>query len=440
VLRYLRAAGWGLAYPIRAAGRRPRLALIVLSLILFVAALAAGGYVWLQWQGAQTALEANRPEEARSRLAVCLLVWPRSPEVHRLAARAARLSGDLKGAEDHLNQCLKLQGGATELVQLEFLLLRVQAGEWEELAEPLIKNVQDGHPESALILETLGRASMRRLRYPSALSFFNGLIELRPDMARAYQFRGWVLERVNNPKGAAEDYRRALELEPDHFAVRLRVAEMLLEDNRAPEALPHLEQLQRQAPNHPEVLARLGMCRFAQGQTDEARRLMEAALVHLPNDAGLLTNLGRLDLQEGRLVQAEQRLRKAIDAHPGDTEPRYSLASALQRQGRDVEAAAALQEHKKYRALVERANKLLKDVADSPSATADDHAEVGSLLLKVRPDALGVYWLEQALERDPAHRAAHQTLADFWDSKGQSDKAARHRRWLREPDKKAASR
>jgi tetratricopeptide (TPR) repeat protein len=315
-------------------------------------------------------------------------------------------------------------------VQLEFLLLRARTGELEEVAPTLIDSVEKGHPESPVILETLAQAYLRQLRYKAAYACLSRWIELCPDAVRAYQWRGWTLERLNRFKAAAEDYRQALELDPDLIPVRLRVAEMLLEDKQAPEALPHLERLYRQAPDRPEVLARLGMCRYFQNQTKEARRLMEAAVVHLPNDAALLLHLAKLDLQEGRGREAEQWLRKALRVDRSDTEALYTLASALQLQGKTTEADAALKDYQRSKDAVDRANKLLREVADSPTARAGDYAEIGDLLLRIGRERLGVYWLEQALERDPAHQAAHTALAAYYDKTGHRDKAAEHRRWL----------
>src|SRR5262249_53076645 len=108
MLRYLKAAARGLTWPARAARRRPWLTLAVTGLILTATLLGGIWYVWHQWEQAQAALAADRPAEARSRLAVCLFVWPGDPEVHLLAARAARITGDLPAAEAHLKQCLKL--------------------------------------------------------------------------------------------------------------------------------------------------------------------------------------------------------------------------------------------------------------------------------------------------------------------------------------------
>ena len=136
----------------------------------------------------------------------------------------------------------------------------------------------------------------------------------------------------------------------------------------------------------------MGMCRFLQGRTDEARRLMEAAVVHLPKDPALLVALANLDLQEGRAAEAERRLRAVLEADPSDTEALFVLASALQFQGRTEEAAAVLADYERKRAIVDRINDLLKDKADSPTATADDYAEIGHLFFEIGRDKFGVYW------------------------------------------------
>jgi predicted Zn-dependent protease len=436
MLQLFRVAARGLTYPARAAWRRPRLAVVMVAGTLAAAVLAALACAHYEWQAAHTALAADRPREALSRITLCLYVWPWDPEVHLLAARAARLSGDLAGAEAHLNRCLKLQGEATQAVQLEFLLHRAQAGELDDVAGTLIDCVENGHEESPVILETLSRAYMLRLRYRPAYACLTRWIELRPDAAKAYHWRGWVLERMNQAKSATEDYQHALKLDPDLMLVRLRVAEMLVEDKRLPEALPYLEELYRQAPDHPQVQARLGMCRFLQNRPEEARRLMEAAVVHLPKDPVLLIHLARLDVQAGKGADAEKWLRSVLTRDPSDTEALYTLSSALQLQGRTEEAVATLKQYKHYKERLDRANKLLREVADSPTATAADYAEVGSLLLNTGQERLGVYWLEQALERDPTHQPAHKVLAEYYEKKEDHETAAAHRRWLREPDEK----
>ena len=177
-------------------------------------------------------------------------------------------------AEKRLQAAQKLAGGATDRLQLEYLLLRLTNGDTDEPAVALATYLSNGDPESSAILETLAAAYIRDLRYGPAYSTLVRWIELVPDQAIPYFWRGWVLERLNQAKGAMEDYRKALDLDPEMFNARIRVAEMLLEDKRPDEALPHLEQLLKQRPDNPQVLARMGQCRYLEGKPEEALSLI----------------------------------------------------------------------------------------------------------------------------------------------------------------------
>jgi tetratricopeptide (TPR) repeat protein len=258
-------------------------------------------------------------------------------------------------------------------------------------------------------------------------------IEIEPGNAKPYLWRGWTLERLNNEKGARADYHRALEIDPDLVPARLRVAEMYLEDKQAPEALPHLERLMRQVPDDPQVQARMGICLFLQGHAAEARKLMEGAVPHLPKDPALLVALANLDLQEGRAADAEQRLRTVLAADASDTEALFVLASVLQFQGRAAESATVLADYEHKRKVVERINELLKDKVDSPTATAEEYAEIGRSFLEIGREKFGVYWLERALEKDSTNQSAHRALAAHYERKGNAAAAANHRRQIRPP-------
>jgi tetratricopeptide (TPR) repeat protein len=433
--RFLRATVWALLAPLRWARRRPlAAAAAALLAIVLVPPAAVWAYARHQWRAAREALATDRAQEARDRLTLPLFVWRWDADVHVLAARAARMSGDLPAAEAHLKQALKVAGRATEWVQLEFLLLRVQTGEVDEVAPDLIAVVEKGHPEAPLILSTLAVAYMHNLRYMRADACLTRWIQLDPNSAKAYQYRGWVLERLNRRREAMADYRKALELDQDLVPVRVQVAELLLEDHQPQEALPHLERLYRQVPDHPLVQSRLGMCRFLRGEFAEARRLMEAAVVQLPRDPSLLIYLAKLDLQEGRTADAERRLRAVVRADPSDTEAYYALAGVLQAQGRSDEARETLKECEKAKVVLDRMHKLLREVMDSPAATASDCAELGELLLGANQEDRGVFWLYEALDRDPENQQAHRALAAYYERKGDADRAATHRRRVRQPE------
>jgi len=420
---------------------RPR-AFAAAAVLVLIACAAGGGYTYAlhQWHAAERALKQGRAAEARGHLGLCLKVWPRSVEVHLLAARAARLSGELAEAEAHLNTCKRLQKGeSSEAIQLEFLLMRAMTGEVDDplVNGPLFRLVEADHPESAAILDTVALAYMRDLNYRKAFDCLTLWIKRDPNNPRPYHLRGWVLERLNNHKLAMEDYTKALELDPELFPVRLRVAEVLLDDKLPRQALPHLDRLMKQAPDRPEVMARMGQYRFLQGDFKEARRLLEAARQKLSDDGPLLLHLARLDLLQGRPKDAEAHLRHLLQVDSGDTEAWFTLVRALQAQKRREEAAAALKHHDKLKAALDQANKLLTDDARYPTNDPAPAAKIGAVLLGLGHDRLGRHWLNEALRRDPSYAEAHRALAEHYEKKGNEELAARHRARLRALERSA---
>jgi type IV pilus assembly protein PilF len=416
---------------LKAVRRRPWRTAGLLSLLLASAAAGLYAYAHHQWQTAQAALAAGQIAEARRRLKVCLFVWPRSVPVQLLAARAARLNGDFPEAEARLHRCLKLQSNDTADIELEFLLLRVQGGEIDAVERDLWQCVEQHHPQAPLILETMTHAYLHDLRCGPALVCLERWMQEAPEQAQPYYWHGWIFERLGDRTQALEDYRQAVARNDAFVPARLQLVELYLRMSNAEEALPHLERLAQQCPDHAEIQARLGHCRFLQGQIDEARRLLEAAVEKLPNDIPLLIQLGRLENQQGHPREAEQWLRRALELDPTDPEAQHLLANSLQAQGRSEEADAVQEQRRQNVARSKRVNQWLREAAQHPLTDPNALFEIGHLFLQSKQEHLGLYWLHQALEYDPSHQPTLQALADYYEKIGQAAKAAAYRRKLK---------
>jgi hypothetical protein len=59
------------------------------------------------------------------------------------------------------------------------------------------------------------------------------------------------------------------------------------------------------------------------------------------------------------------------------------------------------------------------------------HAELGALLIEMGHAKVGENWLHSALRLEPACRPAHAALADLYQARGDSVRAAFHRRQAR---------
>ncbi len=403
----------------------------VLVVLASTAGLSLYGWAVYNWRQARIDYASKQYDRADHHLGFCRRIWPNDPSLLLLSAKTSRQTGDTGAAEVYLDRYFRSDPVSREEAQIEFLLLRVQTGD-DEAVEPLFNIVEQKHPDSSTILESISLTYMRRLRYEAANGSLTKWIELHPDLATPYEWRGWVYERSASPASALKDYKKALDLDPSLMLVRLRLVELLLEEKKVPEVVPHLEILTRQAPDRVEVKARLGMLRFLEGRSREARQLLEEVEPQLAkNDMAPVVSLARLDVQEGKGVDAERRLRRVIALDPTESDARFVLVSALQLQGRESEALIAQQEQFKINERNVRVNQLLRDRADKADATTDEWCEIGSIFLEMQMEARGTYWLDKVLARDPNHQATHRVLTEYYDRKGDAAQAASHRRMLR---------
>ena len=279
-------------------------------LLLAGAYLAALGLAAWQERLGRHELAEDHLDEARRHVERALIVPPTRRSTTLLAARIARLRGAWAEAEHYLDRCGP-RNDMAEPVQLEWLLLRCQRGEVDELAPGLLRLVEGDHAESAAILEALAGVYMRQTRYLEALPCLDRWIERASDSVRALNWRGWVCTQLDHRTQALSDYEHLLELQPSRSEVRLRLAEILVESTRHAEAVPHLEQLRNELRDNPDVAVALARCRRVQLRTDEARELLDEVLREHPDHIGALIRCAKLDLDVRRFREAERLLRNA---------------------------------------------------------------------------------------------------------------------------------
>lgn len=412
---------------LRRVRRHPSLLVGFSALLVLVAVGGRFADRHSRWLNLQGALKAEHWDEATAAADFFEARWPRDPVVVRLAARVARCRGDLPGAESRLNRCLELEGGATADTQLEFLLLRAQTGEVDEVSPALQKLVLENHPDGELILETVARAFMQKVRYAPAQEVLAMWVERYPNSAKPEFWQGWVAEGVNRFAFAKVCYLRAIELDPAFALARKRLAEMFLADLQPSEARKHLTELLRRDPVNPEYAARLGLALFQEGKFDEARERMRAVLSRVPTDATPALTLGRIELQSGNAAAAEPYFRQALKIDTYNSEARFSLATCLADLGHQEEADREFGFRRELDDKVVTANKLLEAEGLKPSNNPAKFCEIGSALLDIGQTTTGLDWLTRALALDPRLAAAHARLAAHYESRGDTALAARHR-------------
>jgi len=402
------------------------LSVIVLAAFLIERSLRTAYH----FRRAEQALAAEQLDEAGVHLAECLALEPDSVRFHLRAAQAARRSGLYDFAAEHLETCERL-GAASDDVLREWAMLRFQRGEATPYNEQILLQAFDrNHPDSALVLEALARGYMRVYALDHALRALDQWLERRPDSVQARLHRGWVYERLDRAEDAQNDYLAAAQQHPEDAEAMRRLAQVMLQRGLATEALPWFERL-RQRPERSRA-ARLGLarCLAMLGRPDEARPLLEELKSESPGEPAVLYELGKLALRQGQAEEAETWLRRAVELAPHDYQTRYQLSLCLLRLGKEDEAH---RQEKVMNALSDDLQQMdhLIHVLRSRPDDSELRCQIGQIFLRRGEESEGVRWLSDVLRLHPEYAAAHQILADYYQSKGDPRRADEHRRSLR---------
>jgi tetratricopeptide (TPR) repeat protein len=419
--------------------RRLRFALIIL------AGLAAyAGYHAASSARAKSYLRSARQElaerhflRANADFQVCIEYWPNDPELRFQSARALR-RGALMGSfapnweEQALGQlrvCEHLDY-PPEDIDLERMLLVAMRSDLAGVETRLLGLVTEEHPDAALILETLTPLYLTQFQVPRAYMCASQLVASEPEIPYAYYWRGVARELFNANERAMEDYRRALELDPDLGEARHRLADLLLAGQHYEEANEHIRTLLRQQPNDPVLLLSWARAIRGQGELNRPEIILEQLLEQNPNSAPALEELGKLAMARGKIQDAVGYLLSALQNSPRLAQANYSLYLCLVRLGRTEEAAPYVKRFQEIDADNQRFRKVTELIRVNSHNSSDLRAEAGTLLLRNDQVEQGLGWLKSCFQLDPYNPLAHSSLASYYEGLKQPERAAAHRRFF----------
>lgn len=266
----------------------------------------------------------------------------------------------------------------------------------------------------------------RNADYASPLTLWSDTVLKRPDNARARGNLGEVLTQQGRHAEALPHFEAAYRLTPQLPLPVHNLANSLDLLGRRDEAIRlYREALALQPRNH---LARTNLAQALAetGAVDEALTHYEAVLRDEPDFAIAQHGYGRASLRAGRIDDAISALRRAVELRPQNADYRFSLADALVRTRRLPEAIEALRATLQLRpddfaALNNLGNALLL-TRRLPEAIATfeqalrlkpdptTHTNLGLALMLSRRRAEAIAQFEAALRIDPNHPRARAAL------------------------------
>lgn len=382
---------------------------------------------------AEKALQKQRYPQALEAYQKALRYQPGSADLHLLAARTARRSGDLPAAREYLRRCRELQGGVTEEQQLEGYLLRAQSGELNEVHAQLVPYLVEEGPLTPLVLEGLARAYMGRYQADLAWRCLYRWNQLEPDNVEVLFRRGTWYAQQQNGIGAAEDYGRALELDPERIDIRLAYAEIIRSDKKFTEVEEQYRIVLRQSPQNADARLGLAQAYVELGRLDDAREQIGQIPADKRDAGDYFWIRGLVELRSGHADAAEPLLRQALERDPRNLDACYSLLLCLHRLGRADDAAQMRARFEQMERDQKRLIQLTTQEFQAQPASAELRCELAEIYLRMSLHERGMHWLHVALKLDPNFRRAHELLRDHFDAMGGPDAAEKadfHRRQL----------
>jgi Flp pilus assembly protein TadD/4-amino-4-deoxy-L-arabinose transferase-like glycosyltransferase len=141
-------------------------------------------------------------------------------------------------------------------------------------------------------------------------------LEGQPDFAWAVHQLGVVLEKKGRLDEALTAYRRAFALQPDYGEALFDLAVLYEKKGDLSEAAIHYEKVLRVKPDTPEAHNNLGSIYEQIGRPEKAEQSYRKALQLRPAFVEPYNNLGVLYLKQGRLEQAREEFEKALKLYP----------------------------------------------------------------------------------------------------------------------------
>ncbi|MBF0587525.1 MAG: tetratricopeptide repeat protein [Magnetococcales bacterium] len=289
---------------------------------------------------------------------------------------------------------------------LEMAVQHHRAGELNQ-AETLYRQILNADPRQADALHLLGVIAHQAEQLDQAERLMKQALESQPDMIGVNGNLGGVYWDRGLLDAAIRCYEAELCLQPNDMGMLNNLAVALTQQERAEEALVHIEHALKIEPDNFSAHINHGKALKAVGDYSAAElAFLEGAKIQTES-AELYNNLGQLFQEQSILDRALECYQKALDLDDGDhPDPHNNLGTVLVAMGRPEEAVAHYQH-----ALDMRPNDvmILRNIGHAFRDTGNMEEAISSY--------------RAALERHPGNADIHNDLGAIYVEMGRYDDA-----------------
>ncbi len=171
---------------------------------------------------------------------------------------------------------------------------------------------------------------------------------LAPDLAAVHQARGAALRLTLRLDEAADEYKRALELDPKSALSRRNFADLLRAQGKPEDALALYRELLTNDATDRLAQAGVVLALFDAGKREDAERELTMALADEPRNLALLVGAAYWFAAHGDAARGLELAGRAVEIEPRYTWAQIAAARALVAQGRAFDAERALRFAREY--------------------------------------------------------------------------------------------
>jgi len=272
------------------------------------------------------AVRAERYDRARQAMECVIELIPDDNQAILAYLSVLQKQGDADSALKWLEKRLKQQSQQAEL-RMVYARLLAEEKRFDE-ARVQFKLLEKAQPDNPDVQYALGWLGIQTNDLAESDAHFTALIESGRRVDEASYYLGHIAESRNDYDNALKRYR-AIASGDLHFDAQIRIALVLVQQDKAEEAMRHLrsvetrdgEQARRLVLAQAEILT-------AQGQYTEAMRVYDQAL-KAEQDTDLLYSRAMLAEKMGKLTLLESDLRQILEREPDNAQALNALGYTL---------------------------------------------------------------------------------------------------------------
>jgi len=286
-------------------------------------------------------LASDRVTEGNEILADIIRKEPKNTAAYYLLATYAGSKGDREKAKEYFQKIFEVDPTDVNAA-FRVGLMYLEKGELEK-AHGIASDLIGKFPKRAEGRRLKGIYLYTKKDYDQAITELQSSLKIQQNPG-TYYYLGLSYYKRNELENALSQFRKVLDLAPNHQQARLLTSLVLLQQKRVDDAITEAKRVIEGDDRNPTAHNILGNAYIAKGMVDEALKEFDRALELEPRLVDAHVKKGIVSLARGKAAEGEADLVAAVKVAPEILNSRYLLATYYLRTNKKDKAISVLKE------------------------------------------------------------------------------------------------